>query len=238
MPDGSATGRQDGYRLHGWMDAAPEELIASYAEARPAIGDAPSQDMDWEDPDWTPQLVRDEEAEYVAAGQEHRVVVAVHESSGEVAGITALLIRPGDPDHARQLDTAVRKTHRGHGLGRAIKAEMMRRLVADRPGLARVSTQTAANNVYMAAVNHSIGYADLRSLAYYEIPFDALATHLGSRTACPVHTAIFGDQAASMSTPDLRVQRLSGADWLRYRASPAQVVRFCSSCSAAWRPAV
>lgn len=170
----------DGYRLYGWTDAAPEELIVSYAEARKAIADAPSQGLTWEETDWTPQRVRDDEAAVAAAGQDYRIVVAVHEDSGEVAGFTELVIRPGDPDHARQMDTAVRKEHRGHGLGRAIKAEMMRRLVADRPGLARVSTATASDNVYMAGVNRSIGYVDVRSLAYWETATADLATRFGN----------------------------------------------------------
>ncbi|MEY9962421.1 mycothiol synthase [Streptacidiphilus sp. MAP12-16] len=170
----------DGYRLYGWTDAAPEELIVSYAEARKAIADAPSQDLAWEETDWTPQRVRDEEAAFAAAGQDYRIVVAVHEDSGEVAGVTELVIRPGEPDHARQMDTAVRKEHRGHGLGRAIKAEMMRRLVADRPDLARVSTTTASDNVYMVGVNHSVGYVDARSLAYWETATDDLVARLGN----------------------------------------------------------
>ena len=169
----------EGYRLHAWENAAPEELIASYAEARKAIADAPTQDLAWEETDWTPQRIRDEEAAVVAAGQHVPVVVAVHEDSGEVAGITELLIRPGEPDHARQMDTAVREEHRGHGLGRAIKAEMMRRLLAARPEVARVSTQTASDNTYMIGVNHSLGYTDVRTLAYYEIATEALVARLG-----------------------------------------------------------
>jgi mycothiol synthase len=116
---------------------------------------------------------------FAAAGQELRVVVAVHEDSGEVAGITELTVRPTAPDQAQQMDTAVRKEHRGRGLGRAIKAEMMRRLVADRPGLARVSTTTASDNVHMIGVNHSIGYVDARGVAHWETSLDELVARLG-----------------------------------------------------------
>ncbi|MEZ0109424.1 mycothiol synthase [Catenulispora sp. EB89] len=169
----------DGYRLHAWDEAAPEELIASYAEARKAIDDSPTQDLVWEGTAWTPQRIRDDEAAVIAAGQYVPVVVAVHEATSEVAGITELIIRPGDLDQARQMDTAVREEHRGHGLGRAIKAEMMRRLMASRPEVARVTTQTASDNTYMIGVNHSLGYTDVRTLAHYEIATEALAARLG-----------------------------------------------------------
>lgn len=58
------------------------------------------------------------------------------------------------------MDTAVVGGHRGHDLGRAVKAAMMRNLVRDYPALARVTTQTAVDNIHMARVNRQIGYTD------------------------------------------------------------------------------
>jgi hypothetical protein len=106
------------------------------------------------------QRIRKEEAAYAAKNAEYRIVAAVHEASGEVAGITELFISAGRPDHAHQMDTAVLGGHRGHGLGRAVKAAMMRNLVRDHPGLALVATQTPVDNVHMARVNRQIGYTD------------------------------------------------------------------------------
>lgn len=91
---------------------------------------------------------------------EYRIVAAVHEASGEVVGITELVISAGRPDYGQQMDTAVVGGHRGHGLGRAVKAAMMRNLVRDYPALARVATQTAVDNIHMARVNRQIGYTD------------------------------------------------------------------------------
>lgn len=47
-----------GYRLVRWTGACPDGLLASYADARAAINDAPHAD----DESWSPERVRDLEA--------------------------------------------------------------------------------------------------------------------------------------------------------------------------------
>ncbi|WP_018352624.1 GNAT family N-acetyltransferase [Longispora albida] len=168
-----------GYRVESWNAAVPEEFLVSYAEARTAIADAPSQEHEWEHMAWTPARVREEEAAFAASGQDYRQAVAICEASGEVAGLTEAVVHPAEPEHAQQMDTAVRETHRGHGLGRAIKAELMRSLVAERPAVRQVTTTTASDNVHMIAVNHALGYTDTRGLAYFEATVEELAARLG-----------------------------------------------------------
>ncbi|KAA2252860.1 GNAT family N-acetyltransferase [Solihabitans fulvus] len=118
-----------GYRTRRWIGAAPEELVASYAEARQAIHDAPLGELEYQEPDWTVARVREHETELRAAGTEQRVVVVVHESTGTVAGLTELGVHPNDLTWGYQRDTAVLTAYRGHGLGRCIKAEMIRWLL-------------------------------------------------------------------------------------------------------------
>lgn len=147
-----------GFRAERWIAAAPQELVEGFARARTAITDAPMGESSRRFPDWTVQRVREREAEIKGRGCELRTVVAVHEVSGAVAGLTEMEVQPSRPDHAFQLDTAVLPQFRGHGLGRFIKATMMRELLADRPRIALVSTQTDASNAYMIRVNRQIGY--------------------------------------------------------------------------------
>jgi RimJ/RimL family protein N-acetyltransferase len=168
-----------GYLLREWTGPAPEEILASFATARQAISDAPAGEMTWGDPAWTPERVRLDEATRAASNAEQRVVVAVHEASGAVVGVTELFVLAREPEHGRQQDTAVLGEHRGHGLGRAMKSAMLRRLVVEHPETVRVSTQTAADNVYMAAVNHQIGYRTLWTHSYVEADVEDLEKRLG-----------------------------------------------------------
>lgn len=168
----------DGYRLVAWTGAAPEDIIASYARARHAIADALKGDLSWTDPDWTPERIRKEEADFLATEREHRVVVAVDEATGEVVAQTQIFVRLARPEEALQSDTSVTREHRGHGLGRALKAAMMRGLVADRPGLATVETQTA-DIANMARINLEVGYRTVVTYRYVEAEVAELEKALG-----------------------------------------------------------
>jgi GNAT superfamily N-acetyltransferase len=146
-----------GYRLVRWIDAAPEELVDSYAKARGAIADAPVGEASVIPSDWSVERVRRVEADYREGGFELRVVVAV-DSRGEVVGLTELKLRRLDPGRLRQGDTAVLAAHRGHGLGVAMKAAMLRWFTADVTGLRDVWTNTGAANKHMIDVNRRLGF--------------------------------------------------------------------------------
>jgi GNAT superfamily N-acetyltransferase len=150
-----------GYRLVQWTGHTPEDLLHSYATARNAIHDAPTGDQNVPSPHWTPEAVRSAEAEYRDHGAEQRVVAAVHEASGAVAGMTELELHSDRPHKAFQHETSVVPAHRGHGLGRCMKAHMIRWVRSDRPELQEISTGTGAANVHMAQLNHSIGFVTI-----------------------------------------------------------------------------
>jgi mycothiol synthase len=151
-------GAAPGYRLARWTGTAPEDLLSSYATARNAIRQAPHGDMSFTEPEWTPERVRDEEAMIRGRDGELRVVAAVHEQTGQVAGLTYLVVYQHRPELADQEDTAVLAAHRGHGLGAWMKAANLRWLAADCPVVKRVRTSNAADNEHMLRVNHQVGF--------------------------------------------------------------------------------
>lgn len=173
----------EGYRLQCWAGAAPESVIDSYAVARGAIHDAPLGESGYRWPEWTVERVRAAEAECREQGLEQRIVVAVHEATGAVAGLTEVCVHPRRPDWGYQRDTAVLAAHRGHGLGRCIKAHMLRWLVADRPALGWISTTTGAENAHMIRVNHEIGFTTLRAMLAVQQDLAGVEARLGDPSA-------------------------------------------------------
>ncbi|WP_372663196.1 GNAT family N-acetyltransferase [Amycolatopsis kentuckyensis] len=153
-----------GYRLLRWAGAAPDAVLESYAAARGAIHDAPLGESGYRWPQWSPARVRAAEAEAREQGLEQRIVAAVHERTGDVAAFTEVCVHPRRPDWGYQRDTAVVAAHRGRGLGRCIKAHMVRWLLAERPAVARISTTTGADNAHMIRVNEEIGYTTLPAM--------------------------------------------------------------------------
>jgi mycothiol synthase len=145
------------YRVERWINAAPEAVVASYAAARSAIHDAPMGTTEYTLPQWTVDRVRENEAELRDENVEQRVVVAVHEATGEVVGLTEVVLLPHGPRTSYQGDTSVVAAHRGHGLGLGLKGVMAHWLVEDHPDLARMSTYTSSDNEHMIRVNHELG---------------------------------------------------------------------------------
>ncbi len=173
-------GLPDGYRVERWVDTAPEELVASYATARSAIHDAPMGTTEFVLPQWTVERVRANEAELRAEDVEQRVVAAVHEATGEVVGLTEVVLLPHGPRTAHQGDTAVLAAHRGHGLGSGLKGVMAHWLVEDHPDLERMHTFTNADNEHMIRVNRQLGMTVERTELLVAHDIDALTARLAT----------------------------------------------------------
>jgi mycothiol synthase len=171
-------GGPTGYRLARWIDSAPEDLLASYATARNAIGDRPRGDTTYVDAVWTPQRVRADETAAIAGERQTRVVVAVHEQTAQVAGLTYLEVRRRRPDLATQQDTVVLPAHRGHRLGVWMKAANLDWLAADHPQVTRVVTSTAADNEHMLRINRQVGFTVDAATENWEADVTGLLTRL------------------------------------------------------------
>jgi len=171
-----------GFRLERWADAAPEALVSSFAEARNAILDAPSVDPADERREWTAERVRADEAGVRATEDDYRFVVAVHEETGAVAALTGMVLTPGRTDLCWQRDTAVVGKFRGLGLGRSVKAAMMRELLADFPALQRVITSTAAQNAAMIRVNEQVGYVPYAEIGTFEATLEDIEAALAGQS--------------------------------------------------------
>lgn len=163
-----------GYVLRRWSGAAPDDLIESYAAARRAIHDAPFGQLGHRSPEWDVDRIRSVERDFAGRNIEQRVVVAVDEKSGLVAGVTEIELHPHRPLWAYQRDTAVLRAHRGRGLGRCMKAHMLRQLLAEHPEIELIWTTTSANNDHMSRVNLGLGYTTVRSMVAVNSTIDGL----------------------------------------------------------------
>ncbi|MFC9337745.1 GNAT family N-acetyltransferase [Streptomyces sp. NPDC057020] len=165
-----AEAEHPGYELVGWTGTVPDELAEAFASAKNAMNDMPMGDMDFGSRTWTADRVR-AMAEVLADRGDLLLTTAALEkdAKGEMAGYTEIVIRSGETRRALQYDTAVAPAHRGHGLGLWLKAEMVRRLRAEHPGIEEVETDNAQDNTHMIAVNHRLGFRFHRSTHEYQL---------------------------------------------------------------------
>lgn len=144
-----------GYELVSWSGAAPDHLVERYAAALDAMNDAPFGDTETAETTYSVEQVRADESTVLGPGGDIWVVLAMHGT--EVAGLTAMHRHAYKPTWGEQRETVVLPAHRGHGLGRVMKAHLLHGVT----GIDRVQTRTNSENAHMLRVNHSLGYVDM-----------------------------------------------------------------------------
>ena len=156
----------EGYTIHSWRGACPDEWVQGYVDVRRLINEeAPGGGAELENEYWDVVRARVEEEQWVAQGRTPQVSIAVSDD-GEVVGHTQLLF-PADGVEVYQWDTLVLPTHRGHGLGLALKVTTMQEAADLLDGRRRVTTYNAAANEPMIRVNEALGFEQVAWVGEY-----------------------------------------------------------------------
>jgi mycothiol synthase len=170
--------RAAGYRVVSWRGVVPDDHLGPWLVARDAMADAPLDDVEWIHTPTTEAWVRGVEAVLLARGVERYSSLALA-GDGSAAGMTFIDLHPDRPQLAHQEDTAVVPGHRGHGLGRWLKAANLRQMRAARPEVEIVETYNAETNGPMLDINVAMGFRPSRTEFAYQAPADEVAAHLG-----------------------------------------------------------
>lgn len=174
-----ANGVAAGYKLRFCPDSPPEDLIEAYAEAKARVQDVDLGDLDLRPSSYEPDRLRASLSCLHARGLRPYIVVAEHEATGVVAGLTEVVVPEQRPTRADQYDTVVVPEHRGYGVGRAIKARMLFELRSAVPSLTQVQTWNAAVNEPLLKVNAELGFISDREWLEFEAEVPDLARTLG-----------------------------------------------------------
>ena len=146
-----------GYRLVGWIDHAPDDLVDSYAAARARmVLDVPAGGLTIDEEEWNADRVRVHESQATGGGRTLLVQAAVA-PDGAIAGYTELELPPGKRV-VYQSDTLVVAAHRGHRLGMRMKLANLVRLGEVAPERTTIYTWNADENEHMLAINIALGF--------------------------------------------------------------------------------
>ncbi|HUG55780.1 MAG TPA: GNAT family N-acetyltransferase [Candidatus Limnocylindrales bacterium] len=171
-----------GYRLVWIEDDVPEELTANVVAAYETMNTAPRGDLRTGDWRVTPAEIRDWDRTRRKAGAVRRLLLAVHEATGETAGFTEVTRNPGTPWFVGQQGTAVVPAHRGHGIGKWIKAVVVRRILEEWPEARLIRTGNAYSNAPMLSINDRLGFKVAWSMIVWQLAIaDARAYLAGAR---------------------------------------------------------
>lgn len=153
-----AAGVVTGYYVEYHQGGLPEELLGPYAEAKEQRRLTPPGDLELRPSSYSAERLRNSIATLRARGLHPHIVLAVHESTGRVAGLTEVVVPAQHPTRADQYDTIVRPEFNGLGLGRALKARMLLELRDAEPQLEEVQTWHATENEQLQQVNEELGF--------------------------------------------------------------------------------
>ena len=158
-----------GYRLTSWEGTVPDSLAETFVASRHAMDDMPMGGTDFGTVTWDLDQVRAAAAAIAERGALLYTVVAVNDSDGSIAGFTELVV-PGDgKGDGQHYGTGVLPGHRGHGLGRWMKAASILQAHERHPDLGGLLTDTADNNPHMRRVNDALGYAPTHTTFEYQL---------------------------------------------------------------------
>lgn len=161
--------RAPGYELRWLARPLEDDDVAHLAVVKAAMNAAPHGDLDVHDEVITPERVRAEEALYASRRDVVWTVVAIERSTGTFAGFTQVGWQARNPRVVEQHDTAVLEAHRGHGLGRWLKATMLDRVHRERPEARVVRTGNADTNAPMLAINEALGFRVARATTVWQL---------------------------------------------------------------------
>ncbi|MFG3117942.1 GNAT family N-acetyltransferase [Streptomyces sp. NPDC048197] len=158
-----------GYRLMSWRGTVPDDLAQTFAASRRAMDDMPMDDTDYGIVTWDVDRVRAAAKAVEQRGDHLHTVVAIDTSNGSIAGFTELVIPGNGAGDGQHYGTGVLSEHRGHGLGRWMKAESIRQARRDYPDLGGLLTDTADSNAHMRRINDGLGYTPTHTTHQHQL---------------------------------------------------------------------
>jgi mycothiol synthase len=163
-------GRAPGYELVTIEGDVPEELVEPYAALYGVTSTAPRGTLELGDTHRTPDQVREADRARRESGAERILCIVRALEDGDLAGFTVLSFHPEDPGKIDQNWTAVDPAHRGHGLGKWLKAAALVRALERWPSAVRITTGNAYTNAAMLAINDALGFRETIGWTVWQVP--------------------------------------------------------------------
>ncbi len=150
------------------MGSLPVELRQSYCDCFNQLAvDAPTGEVEFEEESRTPEIYAEDLGRLEQQGRTmvHTVAIA---PSGEVVAYNDLVVRADAPEDVMQWGTLVRREHRGHRLGMAVKVRGLQELARIAPASKQIRTCNAEQNSHMVGVNVELGFRKVEAVVAYQ----------------------------------------------------------------------
>jgi GNAT superfamily N-acetyltransferase len=167
------------FELGRWDGDYSEADLAAIVELRQVMSTQPLGSLPVQLTHVTPEQLRLVERMLAPRGIRRTTMVARHRPSGRFAGFTETFWKPSAPEILQQGDTGVFPEHRGHGIGRWLKAAMLEHVLAEHPEIRFVRTGNADVNAAMLSINRELGFRPYVSRTLWQVELAAIEEYLG-----------------------------------------------------------
>lgn len=173
-------GRAPGYEMVCFDGPYPEGEYERICECINVMNTAPRDGLDFEDMITTPVQLAEGEKALQAQGTERRALFIRHVESDRFVGYTDTYWHPSNPDIVGQGGTGVDPEHRGHALGKWLKAAMVQKVLAERSEAKLIRTSNAYSNDAMLGINTEMGFVEKYAETIWQVPVEQVRAYLKS----------------------------------------------------------
>jgi hypothetical protein len=173
-----APGRAPGYSLVTVDGRFPDDLVEDIVDVMHVMNDAPRDDLQMEDMKITVEQMREMEKGMLAQNVEHWSIFVRNDETGQLVGLTDVVWDPDQPETVFQGNTGVRPEHRGHALGKWLKAVMLERIMNERPNVVDIRTGNADSNDAMLGINKELGFKPYIAASNWQVTTETLRNYL------------------------------------------------------------
>jgi len=160
----------------------PDEQIQDVASLYQEVAnDQPRDNLEMEDMKFTPEFLRDIEKNIFAKGDHRWTLYLTDRSNGKVAGLTEVSWSPNRDMILYQGFTGVYPEYRSKGLGRWLKAEMMQKILSERPEVKFIRTTNANSNAPMLKINIEMGFKPYRANTVWQLETEQVEKYIEER---------------------------------------------------------
>ncbi|MFP3881819.1 MAG: GNAT family N-acetyltransferase [Actinomycetota bacterium] len=150
--------RASDYELVYYRSPLPDDIVQKFCDLTSIMNTAPREDYEVDDDTLSVEDWREMESNVIDSKCQLHNLIAVHRPTGDFAGYTQIKTQDLQPELGWQWDTGVDPAHRNKGLGRWLKAAMIKRVMELHPDLERIDTWNAGSNEPMLNINVAMGF--------------------------------------------------------------------------------
>jgi len=169
------------YALGLWDGAYPDQRMPDIsALVQVVYNDEPREQLEIEDTNYTPEVLRQMEMRQLSGGQRRWSMYLADRKDGRLVAITEVFWNPARPAILRQGFTGVLPEHRSRGLGRWLKATMLDKVLRELPEVQVIRTGNAASNAPMLKLNNALGFKKYVSWFAWQVDLESVEKYLAS----------------------------------------------------------